>query len=411
MKPNKKQIDEELVEGEENQTEEVVVEVKPAFLGLKKLDISPEKRRALESAAKQLGKQYKNKTVIARCGDYEFEKAERVPTIYPQVNYAFGGGTPRGRLIEIFGEESSGKSLLSAHIVSQFQARKLVALWVDLERTMDPTFYRLHGVDMENLLLSTPDSAEECFNTVRTMVETGAIDIIVVDSVAALVTESELERTAEEMTIGTTAKLMSQELKKLVPIAAANNCTIIFINQTRDKIGVMFGDPKTTPGGKALRFYSSLRMEVRKLTGADNVYKDGTGDQVGHNVSIRMVKNKTAPPFRTAQFPIFYDGRKQEPGIIVKSLLDLAEKLDVVQVVKNTYRFVYTTPEGPKELTGLKTAFSNLIAKDKDAYKAFGTAISMKAIQAPNKFEIEAAKIQEKEYEEQEDGSVESDNS
>lgn len=346
--------------------------------------MTADKKKALQEALASLEKIYKRSDLVVKCSEYEFEHTERIEMKYPQVNYVLGGGIPRGRIIEIYGAESSGKSLFSAQAVAQFQKKGLTACWVDLERSLDPGFYALHGMDMDNLLISTPNSAEECMDTVIALAEHGAADIIVVDSVAALLTEEEIGKTSSEATMGIVARLLSKTLKKLVPAAANSGCTVIFINQIRDRVGALFGNPETTPGGKALRFYSSLRLQLNKVSGAAATYLNEFDEPIGHLVKVKTVKNKTAPPFKQAEFPIYYDGRNQSLQESIDSLLDLAEKLEIVSK-PSARTFMFTSSTG-EVIEGMKTKFAEKLVDSPEVLKEFYKLISNKAKTQVTKF-------------------------
>ncbi len=270
--------------------------------------------------------------IIMTLGEVKRVNVESIPTGSISLDIALGiGGIPRGRIIEVFGLESSGKTTLTLHIVANAQKAGGVAAFIDAEHALDPEYAKRIGVNTKDLLISQPDNGEQALDIVETLVNSGQISVIVVDSVAALVPKAEIEGDMGDQHIGRQARLMSQALRKLTAVVAKSNCTVIFINQIRMKIGVVFGNPETTTGGTALKFYSSVRIEVRKSA----QIKRGE-EIVGNRVKVKIVKNKVAPPFRTTEFDIIYD----EGGISTSGdVLDTAAKYEVVEKKGNTYAF------------------------------------------------------------------------
>ncbi len=269
--------------------------------------------------------------VIMKLGDIKHVDVASIPTGSISLDLALGiGGIPRGRVVEIYGPESSGKTTLTLHIIANTQKAGGVAAFIDAEHALDPEYAKRIGVNVSDLLISQPDNGEQALDIVDALVNSGAIDMIVVDSVAALVPKAEIEGDMGDQHMGRQARLMSQALRKLTAIISRSNCTVIFINQIRMKIGVVFGNPETTTGGNALKFYSSVRVEVRKSA----QIKKGE-DIVGNRTKVKIVKNKVAPPFRTAEFDIMYNEGISASG----DLLDTGVKYEVVQKKGNSYSF------------------------------------------------------------------------
>ncbi len=275
--------------------------------------MNPNKTKALDQAIGQIDKQFGQGSIVRLGSENSNLKVEAISTGSINLDLALGvQGVPKGRITEIFGAESSGKSTLSYHVIASCQKSSGVAAYIDTEHALDPGYAKRCGVNLNDLLVSQPNGGEEALEICEYLVRSGAVDLVVVDSVAALVPKAELEGDMGDSHVGLQARLMSQALRKLTPVISSSNCAVIFINQLREKIGVMFGNPETTPGGRALKFYSSLRIDLRRI----ETIKIGT-EAVGNKVRARIVKNKVAPPFKTAEFEIVYNhGISREADII-----------------------------------------------------------------------------------------------
>ena len=318
-----------------------------------KKDVKDAKREALDQALLQIEKQF-GKGAIMKLGDRVNEPIDVIPTGCLTLDIALGiGGIPRGRVIEIYGPESSGKTTVSLHIVAEAQKLGGTAAFIDAEHALDPIYAEKLGVQLKDLYVSQPDNGEQALNICETLVKSGSIDIVVVDSVAALTPKAEIDGEMGDSHVGLQARMMSQALRKLTGVINKSNTTVIFINQLREKVGIMFGSPETTTGGKALKFYSSIRLDVRRK----DAIKDGT-EIIGNRTVVKVVKNKLAPPFRTAEFDIVYGQGISQVGCVV----DLALAQDIIK--KSGSWFSYNDEKIAQGKENVKT----FLEKNKEIY-------------------------------------------
>ncbi|MCI7791390.1 MAG: recombinase RecA [Lachnospiraceae bacterium] len=331
-----------------------------------------EKLKALDAALVQIEKQY-GKGAVMKLGDPAAQmNVETFPTGSLSLDIALGlGGIPKGRIIEIYGPESSGKTTVTLHMIAEVQKRGGIAGFIDAEHALDPVYAKNIGVDVDNLYISQPDNGEQALEITETMVRSGAIDIVVVDSVAALVPKAEIDGDMGDSHVGLQARLMSQALRKLTAVISKSNCTVIFINQLREKVGVMFGNPETTTGGRALKFYSSVRLDVRRIESLKQ-----SGEVTGNRTRVKVVKNKIAPPFKEAEFDIMFG-----EGISIEGdILDLAANVNIIvksgawyayegnkigQGRENAKQFLKDNPDVCKEVENKVREYYNLQGVDK----------------------------------------------
>ncbi len=292
-----------------------------------------ERGRAVDAAILAIEKQF-GRGSIMKLGSAEKQQVEAIPTGSIALDLALGvGGIPRGRIVEVFGPESSGKTTLCQHVIAEAQRKGGIAAFIDVEHALDPGYARACGVNVDELLVSQPDTGEQALEITETLIRSGGVDIVVVDSVAALVPRAEIEGEMGDSFVGIQARLMSQALRKLTGAVSRSNCALVFTNQLREKIGVMFGNPETTPGGRALKFYASVRLDIRRV----ETIKSGT-ESVGNRVRVKVVKNKVSPPFRVAEFDVMFgEGISREGG-----LLDVGVAMDVVSKTGACFNFAET---------------------------------------------------------------------
>ena len=343
-----------------------------------------QKKKALDAALLQIEKQY-GKGAVMKLGDPSVQmNIETIPTGSLSLDIALGlGGIPKGRIIEIYGPESSGKTTVTLHMIAEVQKRGGIAGFIDAEHALDPVYAKNIGVDIDNLYISQPDSGEQALEIAETMVRSGAIDIVVIDSVAALVPKAEIDGDMGDSHVGLHARLMSQALRKLTAVISKSNCAVVFINQLREKVGVMFGNPETTTGGRALKFYSSVRMDVRRIESLKQ-----SGEVIGNRTRIRVVKNKIAPPFKEAEFDIMFG-----KGIsYVGDVLDLAAKCDIINKSGAWYNYNGNKiGQGRENAKAYLTAHPEILAEvDRKVREHYGLDPEG-AFQAPEKPAEEAA--------------------
>ena len=331
-----------------------------------------EKLKALDMALHQIEKQF-GKGSIMRLGDAKAVSMKVIPTGSLALDIALGvGGVPRGRVVEIYGPESSGKTTLALHIIAEAQKAGGIGAFIDVEHAQDPVYAKQLGVDIDNLLISQPDNAEQALEIAEALVRSGAVDVVVIDSVAALVPRAEIEGEMGDAHVGLQARLMSQALRKLTGAISKSNTTVIFTNQIREKVGIMFGNPETTPGGRALKFYASIRMDIRRI----ETIKQGS-EVIGNRTRVKVVKNKVAPPFREAEFDIMYGQGISREG----NILDIGAELDIInksgawysygdirlgQGRENAKEYLRQNPELSQEIEDRVRAAVGLIPSDQD---------------------------------------------
>ena len=366
-----------------------------------------DKLKALDAALGQIEKQF-GKGAVMKLGDNSARmNVETIPTGSLSLDIALGlGGIPKGRIVEIYGPESSGKTTVTLHMIAEVQKRGGIAGFIDAEHALDPVYAKNIGVDIDNLYISQPDNGEQALEITETMVRSGAIDIIVVDSVAALVPKAEIDGDMGDSHVGLQARLMSQALRKLTAVISKSNCTVIFINQLREKVGVMFGNPETTTGGRALKFYSSVRLDVRRIEALKQ-----SGEAIGNRTRVKVVKNKIAPPFKEAEFDIIFGEGISMTG----DVLDLAAGANIVnksgawyayngskigQGRENTKQYLKDNPEIFAEISEKVRAHYGLQNADegpkKDTEKKKAETGSKKFAEAPASSEAETTDKKEK---------------
>jgi len=337
-----------------------------------------EKKKALASAIAQIEKNF-GKGAIIKLGSNTTMKVDSIPTGSMSLDIALGiGGVPRGRIVELYGPESSGKTTVALHIIAEAQKQGGEVAFVDVEHALDPKYARAIGVDVDNLLVSQPNSGEEALEIVEALVRSGAIDVVVLDSVAALTTKAEIDGNMGDSNVGQLARLMSQAMRKLTPILSKTNCVALFINQIREKIGVMYGNPETTPGGRALKFYSSVIIDVRK----GEAIKEGS-EQVGNRTKIKIKKNKVAPPFKECEFDLIFGEGISRMGEVI----DIGVELDIIK--KSGSWFSYDGNKLGQGREKVKIALKNnpdmlkeieeKIMNNKDALEAVGKSVTGKS--------------------------------
>lgn len=345
-----------------------------------------DKKKALETALAQIEKNY-GKGAVMRLGDNSAINVEAIPTGSLSLDLALGiGGVPKGRIIEIYGPESSGKTTLALHVLASAQKLGGEVAFVDAEHALDPSYAKALGVDIDNLLVSQPDTGEQALEITEALVRSGAIDAVIVDSVAALVPRTEIEGEMGDSFVGLQARLMSQALRKLAGSISKTNCIVIFINQLREKIGVMYGNPETTTGGRALKFYASVRIEVRRIESLKN-----GSEIIGNRTKAKITKNKVAPPFKEAEFDIMYGEGISKVG----ELVDIGAKLDIVEKSGSWFticgsrvqgrdgakEFLKANPEAAASLEAeiRQNAYKLMSSQSKAAAKAAGRAVDIAA--------------------------------
>ncbi len=324
------------------------------------------KLKALESAIAQIEKAYGQGSIM-KLGDTTKMQVEAVPTGSLSLDLALGvGGIPKGRIIEVYGPESSGKTTVALHMVAEVQKQGGIAGFIDAEHALDPVYAKNIGVNIDELYISQPDSGEQAMEITETMVRSGAVDIVIVDSVAALVPKAEIDGDMGDSHVGLQARLMSQALRKLTAVINKSNCTVIFINQLREKIGVMFGNPETTTGGRALKFYASIRLDVRRIETLSQA-----GEKIGNRVRVKVVKNKVAPPFQEAEFDIMFGKGISREG----DVLDLAAKHDIIMKSGAWYSY-----NGERIGQGRENA-KNYLAENPAVFEEVDRAVRAKCMQ------------------------------